>query len=145
MRNGAKIVTGALLGVLVGSFLVAWTPEAAGSVPGVVTAGIRKGYAAESAFGGATGRAAYKLAMTGGDGPVAVAIAMGGTAVNGLDYATISGPVTLMPNGEVTIVLNVIDDTLVEPDETAVLQVLPGAGYTVGNPGSASIKITSND
>jgi hypothetical protein len=69
-----------------------------------------------------------------------------GTAVNGADYATISGSVTI-PSGSSTATLTVspIDDTAIEGNETVVLTVSADSAYVVGSPSSAMVTIADND
>ncbi|MFM6879470.1 MAG: Calx-beta domain-containing protein, partial [Dolichospermum sp.] len=75
-----------------------------------------------------------------------VNIAMSGTATNGTDYATISNTVTFLAgSATATFNLSVIDDTLIEGTETAILTVLAGTGYTVGAAASATVNIADND
>ncbi|SEW22452.1 gliding motility-associated C-terminal domain-containing protein [Chitinophaga sp. YR573] len=75
--------------------------------------------------------------------PVTVNYTITGTAINGTDYATISGTVTIpaLANGQ-TIPVNVIDDNLIEGDETVILTVT-GAVSTITSP-SGFIPGTSN-
>ena len=52
--------------------------------------------------------------------------------------------------GEVTgegaiIVVTPIDDDEIEADETVVMTIMPGSGYTVGSPSQAIIYIISDD
>ncbi|GAA3940677.1 T9SS type B sorting domain-containing protein [Chitinophaga oryziterrae] len=56
--------------------------------------------------------------------PITVAYTIAGTAINGTDYATISGTVTI-PAGSngVNIPVNVIDDNLIEGDETVTITI----------------------
>src|SRR6185312_15740098 len=71
---------------------------------------------------------------------------LGGTAVNGTDYQTLSGTVTI-PAGAVSAPITVtpMDDTQVEGDETVVLTLSADAAYDVGAPGSATVTIADND
>ncbi len=89
----------------------------------------------------------YTLTRT-GDTPatLTVNIAMSGTATNGKDYTTIPTTVNFAAGSATAVVdLNVIDDTLVEGTETAILTVLAGTGYTVGAAASATVNIADND
>ncbi|MFM6202978.1 MAG: Calx-beta domain-containing protein, partial [Dolichospermum sp.] len=89
----------------------------------------------------------YTLTRTGSTASaLTVNIAMSGTATNGADYTTISTPVNFAAGSATALVnLNVIDDTLVEGTETAILTVLAGTGYTVGAAASATVNIADND
>jgi hypothetical protein len=44
-----------------------------------------------------------------------------------------------------TVRIQVLDDFLIEPDKTITLHLLPGTGYTIGTPASATITLRSND
>ncbi|MFN5874591.1 MAG: beta strand repeat-containing protein, partial [Aphanizomenon sp.] len=59
---------------------------------------------------------------------------------------TIPTIVTFVAGSSTAVVnLNVIDDTLVEGTETAILTVTSGTGYTVGTVASATVNIADND
>lgn len=71
---------------------------------------------------------------------------VGGTATNGVDYAPLSGSVTFAPGSPVaTIIVLPIDDALPEGDETVIVTLVGGPGYTVGSPHTATVTITDND
>jgi large repetitive protein len=69
-----------------------------------------------------------------------------GTATNGTDYATITSPLVI-PAGNTTgtITVNPTADTTIEADETVILTLAAGAGYTVGVPASATGTILNDD
>jgi hypothetical protein len=69
-----------------------------------------------------------------------------GTAINGTDYQSLSGSVSI-PAGAASAVVTVtpIDDTTVEGNETVILTVSGNAAYTVGSPSGATITIADND
>ena len=70
-----------------------------------------------------------------------------GTATAGSDYVTLSGSVTI-PAGSASalIVVTPIDDTVVgEGNETVVVTVDAGTGYTIGTPSSDTVTIVDND
>ncbi|MFM6605926.1 MAG: Calx-beta domain-containing protein, partial [Dolichospermum sp.] len=94
-----------------------------------------------------TNNGQYTLTRTGSTASaLTVNIAMSGTATNGTDYTTISTPVNFdAGSATATVNLNVIDDTLIEGTETAILTVLAGTGYTVGAAASATVNIADND
>jgi len=75
-----------------------------------------------------------------------VRYSVGGTALNGNDYATLSGSVAI-PAGSSTATLTVspVDDSSVEGNETIVLTLSADAAYTVGSPSSATVTIADND
>lgn len=69
-----------------------------------------------------------------------------GTAGPNIDYVALSGNVTI-PAGASTalIVVTPIDDTLLESNETIVVTILAAAGYALGAPSAATVKIASDD
>ncbi|MCW5645718.1 MAG: putative Ig domain-containing protein, partial [Sphingopyxis sp.] len=78
--------------------------------------------------------------------PVTVNYTVGGTATNGADYAPI-GTSVLFPAGTTsqTIIVNPNSDGTIEPDETVILTLAAGAGYTVGTPSTATGTILNDD
>src|SRR5205809_97369 len=69
-----------------------------------------------------------------------------GTAVNGDDYQQL--PTTSpFPAGlaDADLTITPIDDVEVEGDETVIVTLVAGAGYTVGSPSSATVTIHDND
>ncbi|WP_043996906.1 Calx-beta domain-containing protein, partial [Microcystis aeruginosa] len=71
---------------------------------------------------------------------------VGGTATNGTDYASIPTSVTFAANSATaTLTVDPTADTTVEPDETVILTLASGTGYTVGTPNAATGTITDDD
>ncbi|MDF0716895.1 gliding motility-associated C-terminal domain-containing protein [Muricauda sp. 334s03] len=78
--------------------------------------------------------------------PLTVGYTVSGTATSVDDYAALTGSVEIANNASsATITLTPVNDTDVEVDETVVLTLDPGAGYTVGSPDEATVTITSED
>ena len=77
---------------------------------------------------------------------VTVNLLASGTATPGSDYTTLPSTVTI-PAGQstATVDLAVLDDSEVEPDETATLTLQAGAGYTVGNSSAATAVIYDDE
>ena len=78
---------------------------------------------------------------------IVVNYSVGGTAVPGTDYQTLSGSVTIAA-GQTSAPINVtpIDDLQTgEPPETVVLTLQPSAGYTLGSPTSGTVTISDNN
>ncbi|WP_052108265.1 putative Ig domain-containing protein [Aerolutibacter daejeonensis] len=77
---------------------------------------------------------------------VSINYTVGGTATNGTDYATITSPLVI-PAGNTTgtITVNPTADATIEADETVVLTLAAGAGYTVGVPNSATGTVLNDD
>lgn len=78
--------------------------------------------------------------------PTVVNLTTGGTATSGVDYtggvATVS-----IPSGATTatVTINPTADATVEANETVILTVAAGSGYTVGAPASATGTILNDD
>ncbi|MDB9421083.1 Calx-beta domain-containing protein, partial [Microcystis aeruginosa CS-563/04] len=71
---------------------------------------------------------------------------LGGTATNGTDYTSIPTSVTFAANSATaTVIVDPTADTTVEPNETVILTVAAGTGYTVGTPNAATGTITNDD
>lgn len=81
-------------------------------------------------------------------GPLSVDYSIGGTAINGTDYANITGTVSI-PNGQQTanIVITPVDDPIDEVTETVILTLVAGTGYVLGPPPTRTetIDIQDND
>lgn len=79
------------------------------------------------------------------DAPLTVRYAVSGTAGNGVDYAPLSGAVTV-PAGETSILVDVepFDDALAETGETVILALAPSSTYRIGSP-AASVVITDSE
>ena len=71
---------------------------------------------------------------------------VGGTAASGSDFTPLTGTVTL-PAGQTSVVVSVtpLDDDDSEPDETIVLTLAPGAGYSVGGNDQAVVTLRDDD
>jgi len=77
---------------------------------------------------------------------LSVNISVGGTATSGSDYTAVSSPVTIPANSaSTTVTVTPINDSSVESDETVILTITSGSGYTVGSPSQATVTITSDD
>lgn len=73
---------------------------------------------------------------------------LGGTASCGSDYTCPPLPATITfaaGSATATQTLLVLDDALVEGNETIIATVTPGAGYSVGTPSSATITVEDDD
>src|SRR5262249_33897096 len=90
---------------------------------------------------------AFRISRSGNTSqPLTVNFTVGGTASNGVDYVTITRPVTL-PAGAwlVALIVTPIDDLVLEGNETVVLLLAPGPDYIVSGSGSATVTIFDND
>jgi uncharacterized protein (DUF1800 family) len=88
---------------------------------------------------------AFTLTRTGDtSGPLTVGYAVGGTAVNGIDYQGLSGSVTFPAYVSSTTVLVSPNPTLsTAPSSTVVLTLASGSTYSVGSPNSATVTISN--
>ena len=75
-----------------------------------------------------------------------VSYTVSGTATAGSDYTALSGSVTI-PAGQTsaTITVPVIDDTLIDPDETVTVTLAAPSGDVVLGTSTASIQIADNE
>ncbi|WP_405399331.1 Calx-beta domain-containing protein [Maribacter sp. Asnod2-G09] len=78
--------------------------------------------------------------------PVVVNYSIAGTATSGSDFTALSGTVSI-PNNASSGVVNVvpINDTAIEDNESVILTVAAGTGYTIGSPNNATVFIVSDD
>lgn len=78
--------------------------------------------------------------------PIQVNFAVGGTATSGSDFAAVTSPL-LINTGQTTgtITINPTADAGIETDETAIITLNAGTGYTVGVPASATGTILNDD
>jgi Tfp pilus assembly protein PilE len=78
--------------------------------------------------------------------PLTVNYTIGGTATNGTDYTSIPTSVTFAANSATaTVTVDPTADTTVEPDETVILTLATGTGYTVGTTTAATGTINNDD
>ncbi|MEH6618772.1 Calx-beta domain-containing protein [Maribacter arcticus] len=78
--------------------------------------------------------------------PILVDYTVSGTATSGLDYNALSGSVSIANNqssGVVTV--TPINDTTIEVNESVILSLAAGTGYTIGSPNNATVIIFSDD
>ena len=75
---------------------------------------------------------------------VTVNLTLGGTATTGFDYATPPALSVTIPYGadEATLALAPLADALTEGDETIVVTLAPGSGYTLGANTSTTLTVT---
>src|SRR5206468_12200015 len=85
----------------------------------------------------------FQISRTGSlANPLSVFYNLSGTALNGDDYASLTG-VVIVPAGQAsaTLQVNPIDDSLAEDSETVVAAITPDYSYTIGSPSSATVTI----
>lgn len=79
-------------------------------------------------------------------GTTTVNYSVSGTATSGSDFTALSGSVAITDgNPTATITLTPIDDSDVESNETVIVTLTSGVGYTVGSPNNATVTIISDD
>jgi len=90
---------------------------------------------------------AFTISRTGSTASaLTVNYTLGGTAVNGTDYQSLSGSATIPASvSSATVVVTPIDDAGLEGAETVALTVSADTAYTVGSPGNAAVTIADND
>jgi hypothetical protein len=77
---------------------------------------------------------------------IAVNYTVAGTATNGNDYAAITSPLVILAgNTSGTITVNPTADTAFELDETVILTLAAGTGYTLGTSASATGSILNDE
>jgi len=77
---------------------------------------------------------------------LSIGYTIGGTAINGTDYATIASPLVISAGSTTgTVTVNPTADATIETDETVTLTLNAGAGYTVGVPNSTTGTILNDD
>ena len=96
----------------------------------------------------------YTFTRSDSSGPLTVNFSVNGTATFNTDYTptgaltfTASDGTVTFADGSLTATVTVDPsaDLTVEPDETVILTVAPGTGYTVGVPAAATGTITNDD
>jgi hypothetical protein len=74
-----------------------------------------------------------------------VNVAIGGTAVNAVDYTKVTVPVSFAAGQNVAnVAVNPLADTVVEPDETVIFTIQAGTGYTVNAASNAATVVIRN-
>ncbi|WP_437371427.1 Calx-beta domain-containing protein [Maribacter litoralis] len=78
--------------------------------------------------------------------PVVVNYNITGTATSGLDFTALSGSVSIPNNANSGVVtITPINDTDIEANESVILTLTTGTGYTIGSPNNATVFIVSED
>src|SRR4029079_4500545 len=88
----------------------------------------------------------FTIRRTTTSGSQVINYTLSGSAVNSVDYSSLTGTVTI-PNGSSTVNITVvpIDDSAIDPSENIILTLTPSSNYTVGSPDHDTITITDND
>jgi len=100
-----------------------------------------------SELGTGEGTGTYIFTRTGFmTGALTVNFTVGGTVTAGSDYTSLGNSVTFAAgSATATKTVSVIDDALVEDDETVVVSLSSGTGYSVGTPSTATVTISDDD
>ncbi len=78
--------------------------------------------------------------------PIPVNYTVTGTATPTADYTALSGTANVANGQQIaTITVNPVDDAEIEEDETVIVTLATGAGYSIGAPDSATVTIESED
>lgn len=77
---------------------------------------------------------------------LSIAFTVGGTGASGTDYAAVTSPISIGAGATTgTVTVTPTADSNVEANETVVLNLVAGAGYTVGTPAAATGTILDDD
>lgn len=119
------------------------TPFGSSSLP-TVTLKVLDGSASEVP---STDKGKLQIARTGSTtNALTVYYTIGGTAKNGRDYKRLRGQAIVQSGkSSVAVVLQAIDDTLAEPDETVIFNLSANSSYTIGSPNSGTVIVHSNE
>jgi hypothetical protein len=112
----------------------------------VVTVAATDSSAGESGSG--LGNGAFTFTRSGNTAASLTAnFSVSGTAATGVDYAALGTSVTFAAGSATAVkTVSVIEDSLVEPNETVVVSLTDGgASYTIGTPASATATINDDD
>jgi hypothetical protein len=101
--------------------------------------------AGEPGTGHSTGTFTFtRTGFTGG--ALTVNFTVGGTATSGSDYTSIGSNVTFAAGSSTAAkTVSVLDETLVESNETVVVTLAAGTGYVIGSPSNATVTIQDDD
>jgi hypothetical protein len=119
------------------------TPFGSSSLP-TVTLKIIDGSASEVP---ATDTGKMQITRTGATtSALTVSYTITGTAKNGRDYQRLRGQAIIKSGAKsINVQLRTIDDTIAEPDETAIFTLSANASYTIGSPNTGTVVIHSNE
>jgi lysophospholipase L1-like esterase len=93
-----------------------------------------------------TGTGVFTVSRTGTGAALTIGYAVSGTATAGSDYFSLPGSVTIGANqSSATILVTPKDDGFAEGNETVIVTLSAGTGYTVGSPASATVTIIDDE
>jgi hypothetical protein len=137
-----------ILTLATGTGYTVGTPNAAtGTITNVTLPSITLAVSPSSVTEDGTSNLIYIFIRTGDTtNPLTVNYSIGGTATNGTDYTLLPTTVIFEANSAIaTVTVDPTADTIVESDETVILTLAAGTGYTVGTPNAATGTITNDD
>ncbi len=108
--------------------------------PSIVSLGVALDRAYESE--GVAGAARFQIFRSGGIKPISVNFALSGVATRGVDYVDPGVSSSMRVGGDSSsVTISAIADGEIETREGVTMTLLPGDGYSLGMPGSASVTI----
>jgi hypothetical protein len=138
----------AILTVTAGTgYTVGATPAATGTITDDDTS-VTVAVAPASVAEDGAGKLVYTFTRTGDvTNALTINIGVSGTATSGTDYSGITGTTVTFAAGAntATLELDPTQDNTVEPDETAIITINAGTGYSIGAAASATGTITNDD
>ena len=115
-----------------------------GSVP-VVTLGAVVAAAVEPGAGGTATKGVFRFTAAGsGTGTIQVKYALTGAATSGVDFAPLSGVLTMNRSGSKDLEITPLLDELAEDWETVTVTLLPDAAYSFFFDASATLRIADS-
>ncbi|WP_272481073.1 beta strand repeat-containing protein, partial [Microcystis aeruginosa] len=137
-----------ILTLAAGTGYTVGTPNAAtGTITNVTLPSVTLAVSPSSVSEDGTSNLIYIFIRTGDTtNPLTVNYTVDGTATNGSDYTSIPTSVTFEANSAIaTVIVDPTADTTVEPNETVILTLATGTGYTVGTTTAVTGTITNDD
>ena len=103
-------------------------------------------YSAGEASGSRSRDVVVNLSAAAPAGGLTLSYSVGGTATAGSDYTALTGTVTVAANASsATIAVTVLDDAVDDDDETVVLTLTDGTGYSIGARNATTLTISDDD
>jgi hypothetical protein len=124
-----------------------YTISTSSVAPATVSITATDANAAETVTGQTTDPGQFTITRSGSTASaLTVNYSVGGNGTNGSDYNSLTGSVVIAAGATSAVLpINIIDDNLIEGNETAVVTLLSSNAYTVGAANSATVTIADND
>ncbi|BCU13935.1 hypothetical protein MAN88_44990 [Microcystis aeruginosa] len=128
-------------------YTVGTTTPVTGTITNVTLPSVTLAVSPSSVTEDGTSNLIYIFMRTGDTtNPLTVNYSIGGTATNGSDYTLLPTSVIFEANSAIaTVMVDPTADTTVETDETVILTLAAGTGYTVGTTTPVTGTITNDD